>query len=146
MAFECRGVIAKGLTEGVASVLIDQWDDPKMFMGIPSHAAHGKAIQPNPGSCFQLRYRHRLFPTYTHHVELTRTKEGDEAEIGSATKTVDAIKATGDAYVGASYGNLIHSKNTDWEVTYGKETLNKLKELKKKYDPENFFCRGYPVL
>ncbi|PNP43601.1 hypothetical protein TGAMA5MH_04573 [Trichoderma gamsii] len=146
-AFECRGVITKGLTERVASVLMNQWnEDPMLFMGIPSHFVHGKAAQPNPGSCFNLRYRHRLFPAYAHHVVLTRTKEGDDIEIGAITKTMDAIKATGDVYVGASYGNLIDSSNTDWEVTYGKENLNKLKELKKKYDPTNFFSRGYPVL
>jgi hypothetical protein len=146
LSFESRGIITKGLTEGVASVLLDQWTDPLLFMGIPSHFVHGKAAQPNPGSCFQLRYRHRLWPVYDHHVTLNGTKEGDEAELAAINKTIDAIKATGDAYVGASYGNLIHSANSDWEVTYGKENLKKLKELKKKYDPENFFSRGYPVL
>ncbi|KAM0252764.1 hypothetical protein ACHAQJ_007602 [Trichoderma viride] len=145
-AFQVRGVMAKGLTKSIGSVLIRQWENPKTFMGIPSHFAHGMAIKPNPGACFPLRYRHRLFPVFSRHAGLLRTEESELYEWNAISQTVEEIKATGDAYVGASYQNLIPSRDTDLEVTFGKDTLDKLRGLKKKYDPDNFFSRGYPVL
>jgi hypothetical protein len=145
-AFQVRGVMAKGLTKSIGSVLLRQWENPKTFMGIPCHFAHGMAIKPNPGACFPLRYRHRLFPVFARHAGLLRTEEGKQLEADAISQTVDGIKATGDAYVGASYENLIPSVDTDLEVTFGKGTLDKLRGLKKKYDPDNFFSRGYPVL
>lgn len=64
----------------------------------------------------------------------------------SSARVINDIKATGDAYVGASYENLIPPVDTDLEVTFGKETLERLRTIKKQYDPDNFFSNGYPIL
>ncbi|KAJ4865516.1 FAD binding domain-containing protein [Trichoderma breve] len=146
VSYQVRGVVAKGLTSNIASVLNRQWTDPKIYSGIPCHCAHGNAIKPDPGACFPLRYRHRLFPLNSRHSELMGTEEGESLVAESSARLIDGIKATGDAYVGASYQNLIPPIDTDLEVTFGRETLEKLKTIKKKYDPENFFSRGYPAL
>ncbi|KAK4080990.1 CAZyme family AA7 [Trichoderma harzianum] len=146
VSYQVRGVIAKGLTNNIASVLNRQWTNPKIYAGIPCHCAHGNAVKPNPGACFPLRYRHRLFPLNSHYPELTGTEEGESLVAELSARLIDGIKATGDAYVGASYQNLIPPVDTDLEVTFGKETLEKLKAIKKKYDPDNFFSRGYPDL
>lgn len=74
------------------------------------------------------------------------TEEGESLVAELSARLIDGIKATGDAYVGASYQNLIPPIDTDLEVTFGKETLERLKTIKKKYDPDNFFSRGYPAL
>lgn len=145
-SIKVRGIIAKGLTNNVASALTSQWTNPKIYTGIPCHFAHGMAIKPNPGACFPLRYRHRLFPITSRHPELAETEEGESLVAESMARMIDALKATGDAYVGASYQNLIPTVDTDLEVTFGKETLEKLRVLKKRYDPDNFFSKGYPVL
>ncbi|KAL7954545.1 hypothetical protein V8C34DRAFT_319742 [Trichoderma compactum] len=146
VSYQVRGVIAKGLTSNIASVLNRQWTNPKIYTGIPCHCAHGKAIEPNPSACFPLRYRHRLFPLTSRHSELIGTEEGESLVAESSARTIDGIKATGDAYVGVSYQNLIPPVDTDLEATFGKETLERLRTLKRKYDPENSFSRGYPVL
>lgn len=145
-AFQVRGVITKGITRNIASVLTRQWTDPKLYTGIPCHCAHGMAIQPNPGACFPLRYRHRLFPVSSRHSDVQRTEETKSIVADLGASVVGELKATGDAYVGASYENLIPTVDTDLEVTFGKDALEKLRSLKKKYDPNNFFSRGYPVL
>ncbi|RFU80049.1 6-hydroxy-d-nicotine oxidase [Trichoderma arundinaceum] len=145
-SFQVRGVITKGLTNNVASVLMRQWTNPKIYMGIPCHFIHGMAIKPNPGACYPLRYRHRVFPISSRHADFLSTEEADSLVATTCAEVVDELRATGDAYVGASYQNLIPSVDTDLEVTFGKDTLEKLRELKKKYDPDNFFSRGYPVL
>ncbi|OHW98963.1 FAD FMN-containing dehydrogenase [Colletotrichum incanum] len=46
------------------------------------------------------------------------------------------------------YGNrnLSSEKDMDWVATYGEETVARLKEVKKKFDPENLFKTGYPRL
>ncbi|KAL6796200.1 hypothetical protein GGI42DRAFT_96506 [Trichoderma sp. SZMC 28013] len=146
VSYQARGVIAKGLTSNIASVLQGGWTNPKIYAGIPCHYAHGKAIKPNPGACFPLRYRHRLFPLNSRHSELMGTEEGESLVAELSARVIDGIKATGDAYVGVSYQNLIPPVDTDLEATFGKETLERLKTVKKKYDPDNFFSRGYPVL
>ncbi|KAL7916665.1 major facilitator superfamily domain-containing protein [Trichoderma velutinum] len=129
-----------------SSVLNRQWTNPKIYAGIPCHFAHGKAIKPDSSACFPLRYRHRVFPVNSRHSELMGTEEGESLVAELSARMIDGIKATGDAYVGASYQNLIPPVDTDLEVTFGKETLEKLKTLKRKYDPDNFFSKGYPVL
>ncbi|KAL7940984.1 major facilitator superfamily domain-containing protein [Trichoderma barbatum] len=129
-----------------SSVLTRHWTSSKIYVGIPCHFAHGMALKPNPGACFPLRYRHRLFPINSCHVELAGTEEGESLVAKSSARMVDDLRATGDAYVGASYQNLIPPIDTDLEVTFGKETLEKLRVLKKQYDPDNFFSKGYPAL
>lgn len=145
-SFQVRGVIAKGLTNNIASVLILEWTNPKIYLGIPCHFIHGMATKPNPGACFPLRYRHRIFPISARHAHLLRTDEAEALVADMCAHVVDELKATGDAYVGASYENLIPAIDTDLEVTFGKDTLEKLRSLKKQYDPDNFFSKGYPVL
>ncbi|KAK4064181.1 CAZyme family AA7 [Trichoderma aggressivum f. europaeum] len=145
-SYQVRGVITKGLTSNIASVLSRHWTNPKIYTGIPCHYAHGKAIKPNPGACFPLRYRHRLFPFNSRHSELMGTEEGESLVAELSARIMDGMKATGDAYVGVSYQNLIPPVDTDLEATFGKETLERLKTVKNKYDPDNFFSRGYPVL
>ncbi|PKK51463.1 hypothetical protein CI102_4660 [Trichoderma harzianum] len=146
VSYQVRGVIAKGLTSNIASVLNRQWTNPKIYSGIPCHCAHGNAIKPDPSACFPLRYRHRLFPLNSRHSELMGTEEGESLVAELSARLIDGIKATGDAYVGASYQNLIPPVDTDLELTFGKETLERLKTVKRKYDPDNFFSRGYPAL
>ncbi|UKZ74564.1 hypothetical protein TrVFT333_002234 [Trichoderma virens FT-333] len=145
-SFQLRGIITKGLTSKIASALLRQWTNPKIYTGIPCHFAHGMAIKPNPGACFPLRYRHRLFPVTSLHAELGGTEEGASLVAESSARVINDIKATGDAYIGASYENLIPPVDTDLEVTFGRETLEKLRTIKKQYDPDNFFSNGYPIL
>lgn len=115
-------------------------------MGVPSHFAHGLAIQPNPKACFPLRYRHRLFPLICRHDDMLVRPDAEAAVIGMADRVVTDLKATGDVFEGVGYGNLMPTMDTDVEATFGKEALQRLKALKKIYDPDNFFSRGYPSL
>ncbi|KAH0497615.1 hypothetical protein TgHK011_004908 [Trichoderma gracile] len=145
-SFQTRGVIAKGMTNKTAQVIINNWKDPSIYMGFPCHMIHGMAIKPDPTACFPLRYRHRIFPISARHVELPRTPEKDARVAEMCARVLEELKATGDCYVGAAYENLIPPIDTDLEATFGKETLEKLRLLKKKYDPDNFFSRGFPEL
>ncbi|KAK1255619.1 hypothetical protein MKX07_007878 [Trichoderma sp. CBMAI-0711] len=145
-SFQTRGVIAKGMTNKIAQVIINNWKDPNFYMGFPCHFIHGKATKPDPTACFPLRYRHRIFPISARHAELPRTPEKDALVAEACARVLEELKATGDCYVGAAYENLIPPIDTDLEATFGKETLEKLRVLKKQYDHEDFFSRGYPVL
>ncbi|OLN81335.1 6-hydroxy-D-nicotine oxidase 4 [Colletotrichum chlorophyti] len=42
--------------------------------------------------------------------------------------------------------NLAPEKDMDWVATYGDETVARLKEIKRKFDPDNVFRTGYPRL
>lgn len=72
--------------------------------------------------------------------------DAEAAVTGMADRVVTELKATGDVFEGVAYGNLMPRMDTDAEATFGKETIRRLNALKKKYDPENFFSRGYPSL
>ena len=76
--------------------------------------------------------------------------ENDTAVMDAMTSKVEnmivELKATGDVIEGVAYTNLMPAMDTDVEATYGKETVARLRALKKTYDPDNFFSRGYPVL
>ncbi|KAL6874442.1 hypothetical protein HDV57DRAFT_523891 [Trichoderma longibrachiatum] len=145
-SFQTRGVIAKGMTDKIAQVIINNWKDPSIYMGIPCHFIHGMATKPDPTACFPLRYRHRIFPISARHAELPRTAEKDAHVAEMCARVVEELRATGDCYVGAAYENLLPPIDTDLEATFGREALDKLRALKKKYDPDNFFSRGYPIL
>lgn len=134
------------MTNKIAQVIMSYWKDPSIYMGIPCHFIRGRATEPDPSACFPLRYRHRAFPITARPAELPRTAEKDALVAEVCARLVEELKATGDCYVGAAYENLIPPVDTDLEATFGKEALEKLRVLKKKYDPDNFFSRGYPVL
>ncbi|KAL6857305.1 major facilitator superfamily domain-containing protein [Trichoderma novae-zelandiae] len=139
--------ISECLTSRVAKVITRNWTNANMYMGIPCHFIHGMATRPDPSACFPLRFRHRVFAISSRHAELLpRTEEKDALVAETCARVVEELKATGDVYVGAAYENLIPPIDTDLEATFGRETLEKLRVLKKKYDPDNFFSRGYPVL
>lgn len=72
--------------------------------------------------------------------------EANDAAIDMAGGIVDELKATGDVFEGVAYGNLMPGIDTDVEATFGKETLQRLRQLKKTYDPDGFFSGGYPSL
>lgn len=134
------------MTDKIAQVIINNWKDPSIYMGIPCHFIHGMATKPDPTACFPLRYRHRIFPISARHAELPRTAEKDAHVAEMCARVVEELRATGDCYVGAAYENLLPPIDTDLEATFGREALDKLRALKKKYDPDNFFSRGYPIL
>lgn len=142
-----RGVITTGLTKDVVTVLTSQYHDTQnLYMGSPSHFAHGLAIRPNPDACFPLRYRHRLLPLICRHEDMLIKAEADDAVTSMADRVVKELRATGDVLEGVAYGNLMPNMDNDIEATFGKETVQRLRALKKTYDPTNFFSGGYPVL
>jgi hypothetical protein len=141
-----RGVVTNGINKAVASTLIHHWQSKTLYLGIPSHNAHGKAIEPNPRACYPLRYKHRLFPIVASGENLLTDQKMRSAVHDMADDMVIGLKATGDVLEGVSYGNLIPPIDSDVEATFGKETAEKLRVLKRKYDPTNFFSGGYPVL
>ncbi|KAJ6440204.1 FAD/FMN-containing dehydrogenase [Purpureocillium lavendulum] len=142
-----RGVITTGLTKAVASVLNRQWNEPRpLYMGIPSHFAHGQAVQPNPKACFPLRYPHRLFPLVCSHPDMLKDKYFESAVTAMADRVVRELKDTTDVLEGVSYGSLIPAIDTEITATFGTEALNRLRALKALYDPTGLFSGGYPAL
>lgn len=141
-----RGVVATGITKAVASTLAHHWQSKTLYLGIPSHHAHGKAVEPNPGACYPLRYRHRLFPIVASGENMLADHKVRAAVHGMANDMVEDLRATGDALQGVANGNLIPAADAHVEMTFGKETAEKLRALKRKYDPTDFFSGGYPVL
>ncbi len=110
---------------------------PAGFSGIVMHQAHGAAIRPNPNACFAVRKRHQ-----TNHA-LGHTASGAPAswadDVAEDFRSRFAIPET--------YASLSPPGDVDTIATYGGEQgLWRLREVKKRYDPENVFSRGYPEL
>lgn len=101
------------------------------------HSIHGAAARPNPETSFPLRSQHRSFHTVGNPETGVREAWGAEA--------VAALDAGGFS-IPSSYGNLTPSDEFDIVATYGLERLEKLREIKRRYDPRNVFSRGYPRL
>ncbi|OIW32368.1 FAD-binding domain-containing protein [Coniochaeta ligniaria NRRL 30616] len=141
-----RGVVTNGISKAVASTLAHHWQSKTLYLGSPSHHGHGKAIEPDPGACYPLRYQHRLFPLVASGENLLTDQKVQLAVHSMADDMAKDLKATGDVFEGVANGNLIPPEDTDVDATFGKETVEKLRTLKRKYDPTNFFSGGYPVL
>ncbi|KAF7534063.1 hypothetical protein G7Z17_g13423 [Cylindrodendrum hubeiense] len=113
---------------------------------IISHHAHGAAIKPSPESCFVNRMPHIVLgfgaaPPPPHG---PRSPEMDAARAYSndlATK----IKERGMA-LDSAYMNFSPPEECDTELFYGKETMERLKALKRRYDGANIFFKAYPPL
>ncbi|KAK2058439.1 hypothetical protein LY76DRAFT_646201 [Colletotrichum caudatum] len=81
------------------------------------HTAHGRALAKTPGACYPLRTRHRI-----------------------AAVSAGIVDATAQA---TEYEECKNSdEDVDWAATYGAETVARLKEVKKKFDPTNMFKTG----
>jgi hypothetical protein len=104
--------------------------------GIISHNATGAAIRPNPDACFPLREKHRTMSVVLMQSAFRSTW---------ADEVADALTEGGFALPG-TYLNLSPDEDVDTLATYGAETLARLKRIKARYDPEDFFNRGYPQL
>jgi FAD/FMN-containing dehydrogenase len=101
------------------------------------HFAHSAAVRPNPESSFP-----RSTPFRTAVLALATD---DQSGATWADKIVEEISSEGIACQG-SYGNLSNLQDFDGLATYGQAAFTRLQELKTRYDPDNFFSRGYPVL
>ncbi|KAI5463644.1 hypothetical protein BGZ63DRAFT_462862 [Mariannaea sp. PMI_226] len=108
---------------------------------ILSHHAHGEAIKPDPTSCFPNRTRHIVLgingaASSPLDMEIARVY---------ADKTASQIKDKGLA-VDRAYMNFTPPEEYDTELFFGKETTERLKALKNKYDGENVFSKAFPPL
>ncbi|GKT66259.1 FAD/FMN-containing dehydrogenase [Colletotrichum tofieldiae] len=109
------------------------------------HSTHGRALEKNPQACYPLRTRHRIAAASAGVVDATTQAAEYEEYKKWADDLADDLSKQGHAL---PYGNrnLSSEKDMDWVATYGEETVARLKEVKKIFDPENFFKTGYPRL
>jgi len=110
--------------------------DPSTCLAIQQ--MHGKAAQPNPGSCFLRREPHFL-------LEMIATSQ-NENEASACTswqnKCYDDLKASGVVLPG-NYISLTPPGIITVQELYG-SNYEKLLRLKKMYDPHNVFKNAYP--
>ncbi|KAK2027565.1 FAD-binding domain-containing protein [Colletotrichum zoysiae] len=109
------------------------------------HTAHGRALAKTPGACYPLRMRHRIAAISAGIVDATAQateyeeyKKWADDMVGDLSKQRHALPY--------GYRNLSSEEDVDWTATYGAETVARLKEVKKKFDPTNIFKTGYPRL
>ncbi|GJC81633.1 FAD-linked oxidoreductase aurO [Colletotrichum liriopes] len=109
------------------------------------HSTHGRALEKNPGVCYPLRTRHHIAAASAGVVDATTQAAEYEEYKKWADDLADDLSKQEHAL---PYGNrnLSSEKDMDWVSTYGEETVARLKEVKKIFDPENFFKTGYPRL
>ncbi|OHE94942.1 FAD/FMN-containing dehydrogenase [Colletotrichum orchidophilum] len=132
--FEC-------FTPGIASAFGNN-SPPGATSATVIHAAHGRAIEANPAACYPLRKRHRIATPLGAVIDTTSQAVEYEEYKKWADDLVDALSEQGGKL---PYGNrnLGPEKDMDWVATYGEETLSRLREIKKKFDPQNVFKTGY---
>ncbi|KAF9878165.1 6-hydroxy-d-nicotine oxidase [Colletotrichum karsti] len=109
------------------------------------HSAHGRALQENPAACYPLRRRHRIVNPNAGVPDAGL----QPAEFESYKKWNDGLVAELSAKgltLPCGYRNLGPDKDVNWTALFGEETLAKLKDVKKKFDPENVFRTGFPRL
>ncbi|KAJ3955482.1 hypothetical protein N0V92_007992 [Colletotrichum tropicale] len=109
------------------------------------HSAHGRVLEPNPEACYPLRKRHRIFNPNAG----VQDAQGETTEFEGYKEWNDGLiaklKERG-LTLPYGYRNLSPESDIDWVATYGDETLQRLKGIKNKFDPENVFRTGYPRL
>ncbi|KAK1979065.1 hypothetical protein LZ30DRAFT_192823 [Colletotrichum cereale] len=109
------------------------------------HNTHGRALAKNPGACYPLRTRHGLASISAGIVDAAAQATKYEEYKKWADDLADDLSKQQHA-LPYGYGNLSPAKDMDWVATYGEETMARLKEVKKKFDPTNVFKTGYPRL
>ncbi|GKT49710.1 FAD-linked oxidoreductase auro [Colletotrichum spaethianum] len=109
------------------------------------HYMHGRALERNPGACYPLRIRHRIAAASAGVIDPTAQAAEYEEYKKWADDLADDLSKQGHA-LPYGYRNLSSEKDMNWVATYGKETVARLKEVKNKFDPANFFKTGYPRL
>jgi len=115
----------------ILSSAVDKIPDGVHF-GVGNFFVRGEAIEPRPESSYRLReayvFVHALAPT----LDPARIDEGVQwpEDIFSALAKEGSVKAN---YV------AILEEGLSVEACFGKEIFERLRKLKKKVDPENFF-------
>ena len=111
-----------------------------------AHNAHGAAIKADPTSCFVNRTPHLVFGIGAG-VAPPATGSGPEMREAAqfSDRLADSLKAEG-LSMDSAYMNFSPPDECDTLLFYGKETTERLKIMKKKYDPQNVFFKAYPTL
>ena len=110
---------------------------PSRAGGLVVHSGRGAAIRPKPDASYPIRKRHFLASTAEVVVE--------GAEDSWVDNVMDVIDSGGFA-LQENYGNLSTPEDIDDLATYGEQSMERLKGIKKRYDEGNLFSLGYPRL
>lgn len=108
------------------------------------HHAHGRALQPDPTAAWAHRNEHYIW-TPCGFAELDATPERQEA---SRRWSDELFRTAFEAGLGLekAYWNLSPPEHCDAVRFFGLETVGRLREVKRKYNPRNAFPAALPVL
>ncbi|KAI0006552.1 hypothetical protein F4779DRAFT_629751 [Xylariaceae sp. FL0662B] len=111
--------------------------------GILFHHAHGRAILPK-NAAYAARERHFVWGI-NGAANLNHTDEEKKTAFEWSDTINNEVRARGLA-LDQGYWSFTPSKYMDTLKWYGKENMERLKELKDKYNPGNAFPQAYPSL
>lgn len=141
--FRFRSRTVDQFSPGLAEVFI-QNKPPAGASHIIIHNCHGEALKENTKSVFANRSPHLVMGIGGLTPRGTPLDSTDmKLAIEWANAIANEITKQGLAS-SKGYGNFTLDADMDTVRFFGQEATGRLQAVKRKYDPENFFFRGYP--
>lgn len=133
------------LTPELIDVLINNPPPENDFRSIVLfHHAHHRAAEPNPNAVFNIRRNHYIYGLTGSSPRGSAPEEREQAAMW-AENVFRSLKAAG-LSMKEGYCSFSRPEHIDAEAFFGKKSVERLRALKRKYNPDSAFPKAYPVL
>lgn len=132
------------MTPALCDVLIKE---PSPFPSslVVIHNNHGQGAAPkSETACFATRSRN-----FVIGIQAGVPPEASNEDFKTATEWAKRLdQKLGELSMGdsAKYGNFVPTKDLNLDLVYGADAAKKLRTLKDKFDPDNVFSKGWPIM
>ncbi|KAK5989467.1 FAD-linked oxidoreductase aurO [Cladobotryum mycophilum] len=140
--YTVRSKLMKGLTPEFAKI-ISRNPVINENSAIIIHNAHGPSTKPDSDAVFPNRRPHLAIGLCGS--ALSNTDSSFETASNWVDEYVQRFENSGEV-LGGGYMNFMHPIESNTLEVFGEDGTERLRKLKKKYDGENIFSRGYPSL
>lgn len=122
------------LSDAALDQLIDHLQNAPGQANVVSLAAYGGAISQIPAQDTAFVHRQPLF--LIHY----QSYWANESDADKNIRWIEGFRSSMLPYTRGAYQNYADSLILDWPDAYYGENLNRLMQIKRKYDPDNLFC------